>query len=236
MSNPAVIELGNAGSRKGKFKRFTIEDNIGEAIHLHIDNMRIDFTIKDFLEFSSMVKESLDKIDFLCGYKIDSFDQLFLRSCAEFLPNLVDIKIEEVKLSGLRYVKPLKDKYGLSKVLSVQDLPAYKYLKGDKSEFLNQSRYDYFSIGSEDKLLNNLALFKDNKYPVDDKYIVLFDKQNYIRYGQDLAAVLGYLYGLDSKIKVMRFYFKGKKHLLKPFKSNINIFLKRLFRKKRKKL
>jgi hypothetical protein len=120
--------------------------------------------------------------------------------------------------------------------LSVQDLPAYKYLKGDKSEFLNQSRYDYFSIGSEDRLLNNLALFKDNKYPVDDKYIVLFDKQNYIRYGQDLAAVLGYLYGLDSKIKIMRFYFKGKKHLLKPFKSNINIFLKRLFRKKRKKL
>ncbi len=49
MSNPAVITLANSTSRKGKFKRFVVEDNIGESVHLHIDNMRIDFTINEFL-------------------------------------------------------------------------------------------------------------------------------------------------------------------------------------------
>ena len=41
MSNPAVITLSNASSRKGKFKRFVIEDNIGESIHLHMRQYEI---------------------------------------------------------------------------------------------------------------------------------------------------------------------------------------------------
>jgi hypothetical protein len=64
MSNPAVITLDNAGNRRGKFKRFIIEDNIGEAIHLHVDNMRIDFTIKEFLDFSSLIRVSLDNVKY----------------------------------------------------------------------------------------------------------------------------------------------------------------------------
>ena len=58
MSNPAVIVLDEVKkSKKSVFKRFVLEDNIGEAIHLHVDNMRIDFTIDEFLEFSSMIRE-----------------------------------------------------------------------------------------------------------------------------------------------------------------------------------
>ena len=68
MSNPAVITLANASSRKGKFKRFVIEDNIGESMHLHIDNMRVDFTIKEFLEFSQMIRESLTELNLLGKY------------------------------------------------------------------------------------------------------------------------------------------------------------------------
>ena len=104
MSNPAVITLDNASSRKGKFKRFVIEDNIGESIHLHIDNMRVDFTINEFLEFSKMIKESLKVLDLLQGYELEIFDEYFLKECSNYLPNLKSIKIEEVKLSELKCI------------------------------------------------------------------------------------------------------------------------------------
>ena len=55
MSNPAVITLDSVNSKKGQFKRFVVEDNIGESLHLHIDNMRVDFTVNEFLEFSIMI-------------------------------------------------------------------------------------------------------------------------------------------------------------------------------------
>ena len=58
MSNPAVITLSNASSRKVSLK-ICDRDNIGESIHLHIDSMRFDFTINEYLEFSRVVRQSL---------------------------------------------------------------------------------------------------------------------------------------------------------------------------------
>ena len=94
MSNPGVITLANGSSNKGNIKRFVVEDNIGESIHLHIDNMRVDFTIDEFLTFSETIRESLDSIDFLCGYKLSQFDEHFLKECSSHLPRLKKIEIE----------------------------------------------------------------------------------------------------------------------------------------------
>ena len=52
MSNLGVITLGslkkNIFNKIRAFKELKIEDNIGESIHIHIDNFRIDLTIKQF--------------------------------------------------------------------------------------------------------------------------------------------------------------------------------------------
>ena len=42
--------------------RLDIEDNIGEGIHIHYKNFRMDFTIKDFLKFAQACDESLRKL------------------------------------------------------------------------------------------------------------------------------------------------------------------------------
>ena len=52
MSNPAVITLASLNGRNNTFKRFQIEDNIGESIHLHVDNMRIDLSVNEFFELT----------------------------------------------------------------------------------------------------------------------------------------------------------------------------------------
>jgi hypothetical protein len=68
-TNLGVIILYNQEVIDGPFKadhRFAIEDNIGEGIHIHYKNMRLDFTVSDFLKLSESCKVCLDKM----GYKI----------------------------------------------------------------------------------------------------------------------------------------------------------------------
>jgi len=238
MSNPAVITLSNASSRKGKFKRFVIEDNIGESMHLHIDNMRVDFTIKEFLEFSQMIRESLKELDFLQGYSLENFDEHFLKECADFLPHLKSIKIEEIKLSELTCIvhSNYRSDLNLMKLVPVSNIPAYKYLQGDKKEFLKYSQFNYFGMNNEKRLNETLESIKENKYPFEDKYIVLFNGQNIIRDGQHRAAILAHLYGLDATIKVMRFNFDGNSHFMKINENNFKVSLKWFARKVYRKL
>jgi len=223
MSNPGVITLADAKNKNGKIKRFQIEDNIGESIHLHIDNMRMDFTIKEYLEFSSLVKKSLENLNFLQNYKLENFDVHFLKECANYLPNLSDISIEEIRLSDLKCIlrKIYKRNLSLLSISPIKNSPSYNYLKGNKDRFIKYEQYNYLNVNNEKRLLNAINSIKANGYPYLDNYIILFSGQNYIRDGQHRASILADIYGLNAKVKVMRFNFKGNDHKLNPFTSNI---------------
>ncbi|ACM92873.1 hypothetical protein NAMH_1662 [Nautilia profundicola AmH] len=234
MSNPAVIVLDDVSSKKGPFKRFTIEDNIGESIHLHIDNMRVDFTINEFLEFSEMVRKSLKELDILKSYDINKFDEHFLKQCANYLPDLIEIKKEKIKLKYLKAIVHYKFKdLTLQKIVPLNETPAYKYLKGDKYEWINYPQFNYFGVNNEERLLKLKESIEKNGYPYDEKYIVLFNGQNLIRDGQHRAVVLAYLYGFDYEIEVLKFYFKGNKHIYNNSNSKKLLiwFLKKIYRK-----
>jgi hypothetical protein len=232
MSNPAVITLASENGKKLKFKRFVIEDNIGESMHLHIDNMRVDFTIKEFLEFSKMIRESLKELDILKGYNINKFDEHFLKSCSHFLPNLIEIKKEKIKLKNLLAISHFKYKdLILQKVIPLNETPAYKFLKGISTEFEDYPQFNYIGVSNKDRLLNLKESIKRNGYPYDERYIILFNGQNFIRDGQHRAVVLADLYGLDYEIEILRFYFKGDKHLVDVNKRNLKVGLKWFARK-----
>jgi hypothetical protein len=242
MSNPAVITLSKASSRKGKFKRFVIEDNIGESVHLHIDSMRFDFTINEYLEFSKVVKKSLKELKILKEYDIENFDEHFLLNCSNFLPNLHNISIEEIKLSDLKFIihSNYKKDMNIIKLKKITESPVYKYLKGKKKDFLNYNQYNYFRVGNEKRILDVFDSIKSHGYPYQNQYIVLFNGENVVRDGQHRAAVLAHLYGLNYKAKILRFNFNGNTHLLKPNIKNLkNIFLflvKKIYKKIKSKL
>lgn len=230
--------LDSVNSATGRFKRFQIEDNIGEAIHLHIDDMRVDFTVDEFLRFSEMIKASLNKLEFLDKYSVDNFDAQFLRECSEMLPELVRIEIEDIELSKLRCI--LYSNYGgdlnLFKIVSIQNSPAYQFLQGVNQDFLRYGQYNYCSVDNKSRLLDMLESVKRNKYPYKDEYIVLFNGQDWIRDGQHRAAILAHLHGLDSTVKVMRFHFKGDGHKINARKSNARTCLMWFARKVYRKL
>ena len=42
--------------------RLDIEDNIGESVHVHYKNMRLDFTITDFLNLAKACSNALEEL------------------------------------------------------------------------------------------------------------------------------------------------------------------------------
>ena len=223
MSNPAVITLASLNSRNRTFKRFEIEDNIGESIHLHVDNIRLDLSINEFIDFSAMIRKTLMDLDLLDGHDINIFDAHFLYDCADLLCGLSKISIEDVDLSDLKFIvrkNVYKDliQYRLS---SVDKTPAFRYLNGDLQSFTNYNQFNYFGSNNKDRLLDLLDSFKSNGYPYQGKHIILFNGQNIVRDGQHRAAILAHLYGINTRIKVMMFHFDDNRHY---FKKNTNNF------------
>ena len=55
-TNTGVIVLS---SKKINGERLDIEDNIGEGIHIHYKNFRLDYSIKDLISLSEACEEAL---------------------------------------------------------------------------------------------------------------------------------------------------------------------------------
>ncbi|WP_137284593.1 hypothetical protein [Halorussus salinisoli] len=43
--------------------RLIIEDNVGESIHLHYRNFRLEFTVDDFLELSENLRSAMEELE-----------------------------------------------------------------------------------------------------------------------------------------------------------------------------
>ena len=87
MSNPGVIVLSK--KKLDKKKSFIVEDNIGEAIHLHYDDIRIDMTVKNYIELCDNVKESIQQLIEIENFSVDYFDPVFLDMIAAVCKALV---------------------------------------------------------------------------------------------------------------------------------------------------
>ena len=94
MSNPAVIMLTDVSTKSGG--RFKIEDNIGEAIHIHYDNFRIDLTIKEFFEFAELIEGCLISLIDNPDFNINNYDPSFLLDIYYMIPDLEGISFEKV--------------------------------------------------------------------------------------------------------------------------------------------
>ncbi len=180
-----------------------------------------------------MIRESLEDLDILKGYSINNFGEHFLKECASFLPQLKEIRFEEIELSNLKCIvnSNYRVELNMVKLASIPYSPAYKYLQGEIQGFLNYDQYNYNQLYNETTLKKTLDSINANGYPYNDKYVVLFEGQDIIRDGQDHAAILAHLYGLDYKVKVMRFYFKDRKHKVTIYKTNFKTTLNWLIRK-----
>jgi hypothetical protein len=166
-------------------------------------------SLKDFIYLIRFIKKEINNLIYFQDYLIDNFDIAFLYACRNQLIFLNAIKIEKIKISDLRGI--INSKYGSKEnklsYVTIEQVPAYKYLLGKKEEFMSYKQHNYPGITNEQRIFNIVDSIKTYGYPLKNSYIIVFNDKNFIRDGLHRAAALAYLYGLDYEIPIMRFVF-----------------------------
>lgn len=240
MSNPAVIKLYEQKQFGSIPRRIVIEDNIGESIHIHIDNLRIDMSIEEFLMFSETIRSAMNELPIFNGYKIDNFDEQFLSQISTHLKDLKNITVEEVNISKLKVIDRYKifSTLNLTRVVKLNKSAAYQYLQNTSNRFESYPQFNYDADNNISRLMN-LKASVEKQYPKSNSYIILFNNDNVIMDGQHRASILLNKLGANSHIKVMRFIFKGNgtRHYtwVSNFKAIALWLLKTLYRRYVKK-
>ena len=98
MINPSVFELVKCSINN---QDFCIEDNIGEAIHLHIGSLRISMSTLDFAALADSISKSINALVQVNGFKVENYDSFFLYRMAKNLPYLTRISNKEINLKEI---------------------------------------------------------------------------------------------------------------------------------------
>lgn len=206
MSNPAVITLADVKNRIAGFDRLQVEDNIGEAIHLHLGPARLDFTIKQFFSLAEGMRAALDGTGRFAPFRVEQFDPLFLLSCGPLLEHLQGIDVQERFIDDMRCIVYRSRKLGVYRFVPVAETPAYLFLAKQDDSFLEYSQNSYLGMANQQRLLKIADEIQEHGYPYEGRYIVLFQGQNLVRDGQHRAAALRHLRG-NARIPVLVFKF-----------------------------
>lgn len=216
MSNPAVLKLVSLTETLEDFPyRFDIEDNIGEAIHIHYKDFRIDLTIKQFYDLAESVEKIIEKLIVVDGFSCGKFDKVNLVGLSGLLPYLKEIREEKIKLDDLEVFS--EDDDGKPCIKKLENSRVVLALNGNSFENDMREQINYYSNKSSfvqtnsQRLDYNLDYIKKYGYPSNDERIILFNNSNVIRDGGHRAGILYYLYGKDYEVDIRRLFFDEEK-------------------------
>lgn len=219
MSNPGVIYLVD---REIGQHNFRIEDNIGEAIHIHFDEFRIDLSVQELLDLSESCTLLLSEITNVSDDIIRSLDPIFLDEISHMLPYIEEINEELIPLSNLLVLVKyfgFIPRYG-----GIKNSIFYRTLVGEGGMLENhyQEGLPYQTNLQRLKTIEKSIL--EHGYPSNNNYIILFNNQNIIRDGQHRASVLFNSFG-NIEVPIQRMKFRNSKFNLTSSPSK-DFFLK----------
>jgi len=222
MINPGVIQLAKL---KYSNYRFEIEDNIGEAIHIHYSDMRFDFSINEFLEFADKIEKILNILLEEKNISINDFDSAFLIDLSGLIPDLENITYENIMLEDL--LVDTYDANGSIVIRSLKESRVLKALSGDTEENDNRNQTNFFKplsyklLTNQERLEFNLERIKNQNNFKNN--ITLFNTSNNIRDGQHSAACMYYLKG-NITVSVRRLWFYNDSYEFIPYRDNFGYY------------
>ncbi len=206
MSNPAVITLAEIQTQIGNFR---IEDNIGEAIHFHLGEIRYDLTIDEFNTIALEMEKALEDFLNVEGFHIKEFSTEFLLQKADILPDLKLVKDDTIRLSDL--IVDVESKFFGCTLKRLPDSRVVRALNGDSDENNRRMERNYFNQTNQDRLDEMVASIKQHGYPFNGEKIVVFNDKNNILDGQHRAGCLYFLKG-NIQVPIVRMYFENNLH------------------------
>lgn len=207
MSNPAVYLLAST-TIQGKALR--IEDNLGEAIHVHIGDLRVSLSIYEFENFCASVLEAAKYLFELKGLDWDLVDlsSLDWEWLADY-SQLKSMQVKEYKICELYTVRNLFNSVDLQQIVPVKKSIFYQALEGKHENLLKYKEINMYSQDNFNRLNGVLDLIKQYGYPYNEKYIMV-DSAGRIYDGDHRAACLCYLKGEEYKIPVLELAFDNQ--------------------------
>lgn len=230
MSNPAVTKLvrddiGNL--------RFWMDDNIGESVHIHLADFRMDLTVEELNTLSKELTDTINKLVDIEGFDCNKMDPVFLSLLlAKKMKHLRSVKVDRVMLGDL--IVNHRNRFGFLKYQKLSESRAVKALNGDNSENDGFRRSHHIGQTSRQRLDAMKDSIAEHGYPYEGQYIILYEDQMLIRDGQHRASCLYVAQG-NIEIPVLRLYFDDpkvavyEKNYIKQITAGIHkITLKRL--------
>lgn len=207
MSNPGVKCLA---SYKDRNHYMSIEDNIGESIHIHYDDIRIDLTIRDFFKLVDKLNDILNKLVDVDDFRIQDYDPIFMDHMSRYIVDLEKIEITEINTSDINVLT--KNIIGMPVVKNIMYSRVMKALNGDSSENNRYIQENIFGQDNSKRLNLNYCYVKDLKIDSLIKpRVVFFNDNNIIKDGQHRVCCFLNLYN-ESVIPIVRMYFKDNMH------------------------
>lgn len=212
MINPGVVTLASLnGFEYVNFPyRFCVEDNIGESIHIHFKDIRLDLSVEDFTALADKAEGIIDKLVDAPGFEARRLDRTILLGLSAQLPYLTRVRIEKIRLEDI--LVDTFDEHGRPMTASLKHSRVLKALYGDtKENDEHRVQFNYFRRGSCERITNreriryNLEQIREHGYPYGDELIGLW--ANHVIFdGQHRAACLYYLYGnIDVPVQIFEF-------------------------------
>lgn len=212
MSNPAVCLLAE-NNINGKALR--IEDNLGEAVHIHLGDIRVSLTTSEFDDFYKSVLVATEELLGLESIDLKSLDITSLDwNWLENYHHLRGIAHKNVRLNDLYTVKQQKD--GTNKIIAIKDSIFVKALDGNDKELKQYKEVNMHNETTVSRLDAVYNMIKECGYPNDGKYIMI-DKAGRIFDGDHRVACLYKLYGGDYTIPVIELDFDNQYSEIKLF-------------------
>ncbi len=207
--NPGVLKLCCGKVRPSPdllSETLQIEDNIGESIHIHLRNLRLDFTVRDFLALEGTFHRALLRLLERIGLNGRLLDKSFLCNVAYLVPKMVRIQEQKVRLGDLRIVFGTENPYRRWRFKPIPESAVFRALQGEEvfyQDYMNRFGATRHTLENLRDLEKNIA---DKGYPAVG-WIVTFGDEPCIRDGQHRAAILYRLYGGDLEIPVLNVQF-----------------------------
>lgn len=204
MSNPAVICLAEVSGTKANQKSIRIEDNLGESIHIHIDDHRLDLTIEEFAILSDIVWKSLQCLDEVpCGIKESNFVSAIYKATKYEKP---EFEINEVLIKNLKFIlrKKFLRFYHIFRLVSVAETPQYLYLNGPSELLSEYPQKNYYTQTNKERMKYHINQALTIDFNSNENLPISFGKKStVIRDGMHRCASVAYKYGVNTRYKIL---------------------------------
>lgn len=220
MSNPAVIKLSEKRINK---TRVYLDDNYGESIHIHIDEYRVDLTVHELRQMYDDICMSLNSLVGVDGFNAFDLDPVFLSHMLwRNLEHLRQVKYDIVRLSDMLCSYE-------TKLYKLKDSMGVKMLKGQVEETEDYRKCNHLGQSDKERYQELYDSIKQNGYPYNNNYIVMYGNDNIIRDGQHRAACLYLMYG-DIEVPVVRFFFDNYEspHVNALYNTKVSLYARSL--------